>query len=478
MSTKFRLLGDIEVIKDGQLVAIGPPRQRQLLASLLLSAGRTTSRLDLHYDIFDYREVAHSTTIAYITRLRTALRECGVNIVARNDSIKLEGVDWSSVDVVRFRDLIARGSAAMGAGTADQAAEAFEEALSLWRGQPLAGMDSQWADRHRAELFHRRLEATTGLAQARIQLGDLDSALHLLILAAEEYPFDEHLAALQMKVLYGLGRRADALDLFAATRAKLVEQYGVDPGPQLLEVHHQLLNDAIDVRPAVPVLLRRGNASGRREKPLDPSRSPIAGFAHQLRALRKEAGLPTYRQLAGWTGYSATALSGALSGNSLPSKKITLALVSALGGDADDWSRRWELATSAVSHESRAWALPADLRRGRDNWPRPGVGESPGQFVETMRLLRVWAGNPSLRQLQSRSQLPSSTLNDILRRDRLPKLHQLHSFLSACGLPADKHQEWEDAWTEITERTRDGSVSHLTALSTRPPASPTAPFRR
>ncbi|EFG04045.1 transcriptional regulator, XRE family protein (plasmid) [Streptomyces clavuligerus] len=71
---------------------------------------------------------------------------------------------------------------------------------------------------------------------------------------------------------------------------------------------------------------------GRREKPLDPAAGPVEAFAHELRALRRAAGSPTYRAMAEDTPYSAPTLSGAASGERLPSLPVTLAFVRACGG--------------------------------------------------------------------------------------------------------------------------------------------------
>src|SRR3954469_4460018 len=81
---------------------------------------------------------------------------------------------------------------------------------------------------------------------------------------------------------------------------------------------------------------------GRPERAIDPAdQSPVAGFVRSLRALRKDAGNPTYRVLAERTGFSDSTLSTALSGRSRPSLDVVLALVPVLGGDPEEWAHRW-----------------------------------------------------------------------------------------------------------------------------------------
>jgi WD40 repeat protein len=87
-----------------------------------------------------------------------------------------------------------------------------------------------------------------------------------------------------------------------------------------------------------------GREVGRPESPLDPENGPVQRFAHQLRALREEAGKPTYRAMAERSGYAAPTLSEAAAGERLPSLPVVLAYVAACGGDAEEWERRWHQA--------------------------------------------------------------------------------------------------------------------------------------
>ncbi|MFI6094688.1 helix-turn-helix domain-containing protein [Lentzea sp. NPDC051213] len=90
----------------------------------------------------------------------------------------------------------------------------------------------------------------------------------------------------------------------------------------------------------------------RRERPLGPEDTPLIRFAADLRRLRQEAGSPTYRELGKLAHYSVTTLSEAAAGRELPSLAVTLAYVTACGGDVDEWRSRWEeLAKTPVADE-------------------------------------------------------------------------------------------------------------------------------
>lgn len=245
---------------------------------------------------------------------------------------------------------------------------------------------------------------------------------------------------------------------------------------------------------------------GRAERPLDPG--PLHDFAGDLRALRARTGI-TYRVLSRSAGYSPSALSAAASGDTLPTLEVTLAYVQACGGDAAGWEQRWTelsawLAASASGStpESRtargpAVGTPAPGRRStpgavlrrlagsgsppgkpRPASPAPGganpalpgngppagggppgggppdpaAANNPAEFVYLMRRLKIWAGDPGLRELEVRDpsgRLRRSTVSDMLRRDRLPLLEVVEAFIRACGVPEPQQAAWRTAWVRL-----------------------------
>lgn len=95
------------------------------------------------------------------------------------------------------------------------------------------------------------------------------------------------------------------------------------------------------------------SAMGRRETPVDPSAGPVQRFAYELRKLRREAGPLTYREMTRRAHYSVTSLSQAAAGGQLPSLAVTLAYVTACGGDPEDWERRWRETAREASVRDR-----------------------------------------------------------------------------------------------------------------------------
>src|SRR5439155_6133316 len=111
---------------------------------------------------------------------------------------------------------------------------------------------------------------------------------------------------------------------------------------------------------------------GRPERPLDRTNGPIAAFAHDLRALRKLAGNPSYRQLARTALYAPSVLSHAASGHRLPTLQVTLAFVAACGGDRATWERRWRKVAADVGAATDCRDMPAPGRYPPLSYPPPG----------------------------------------------------------------------------------------------------------
>ncbi|MFJ6772110.1 helix-turn-helix transcriptional regulator [Kitasatospora sp. NPDC091257] len=170
----------------------------------------------------------------------------------------------------------------------------------------------------------------------------------------------------------------------------------------------------------------------RRENPIDPH-APYAGLALLLRRAREEAGLPPYEALAHRTGFSVSALAQAASGRRLPSLAVTVAYGTACGGDREFWAAQWNVARTRradAGFSASGPALPPD----------PGGCRTVGEFVQCLRELKAWAGEPSLgwvsrhmsRHLDTHA--GRSTVGDALnlRRRSLPRLPLLVGFVRSC----------------------------------------------
>ncbi|MET9364512.1 BTAD domain-containing putative transcriptional regulator [Streptomyces sp. NPDC006632] len=250
MGTEFRLLGDVGISFDGSDVEPGTPRQRCVLAVLLLEADRPVPVDTLVDRVWGTEPPprAVAALYSYMSRLR-ALRASSSGRdewdIQRTTAGYVLRTERAAVDLFRFRDLVERARGA----TWQDAGPAYEQALALWRGRPLAGVHSDWLDRHRLTLDAERLHATVARHDLLLDQGRHAEVVRSVEALADAYPLDELLAHQHMLALYRVGRPAAALAAYEQLRADLVEQMGADPGPRLQELHQRILvfDDTLDL---------------------------------------------------------------------------------------------------------------------------------------------------------------------------------------------------------------------------------------
>ncbi|WP_238598489.1 AfsR/SARP family transcriptional regulator [Saccharothrix sp. ALI-22-I] len=218
---------------------IGHARQRSVLAVLLLEANRVVSVDGLLDRVWGERPPSQARSVlrTYVSRLRRALVPIGVTIT-RRDSGYVLAAEPGTVDVHRFHRLLAL---ARETGDPRQALALVENAMALWRGEPLAGLQTSWAHAVRERLRHERFAAETDQIDWRLQHGLHSELLPELTVRAAVHPLDERVAGQFMLALYRSGRQADALEHYQRVRTRLVDDLGTDPGPRLQRLHEQIL---------------------------------------------------------------------------------------------------------------------------------------------------------------------------------------------------------------------------------------------
>ncbi|MEU4805347.1 BTAD domain-containing putative transcriptional regulator [Actinosynnema sp. NPDC023587] len=239
MDVRFGVLGDVGATVDGVRVDLGHARQLCVLAALLVDVGRVV-RLEVLVERVWGEHAPHSartTLYGYLYRLRKALpADTGVTITRRHGGYVLDA-DPESVDSHRFTELVRRATDADGPAALDL----LDRALGLWRGDAFAGLDSPWLDTVRTGLHRRRLAADLDRIDLLVDLGRSAEVLPALSALADAHPFDERIAGQLMLALHRTGRRAEALEHYLATRARLADETGADPGPELRRLHRDLL---------------------------------------------------------------------------------------------------------------------------------------------------------------------------------------------------------------------------------------------
>jgi DNA-binding SARP family transcriptional activator len=249
----------------------GHPRRRAVLAVLLLDLGHVVPVEVLIDRVWGERPPASalSTLYGYVARLKAVIAKASdphVTLSHRAGGYLLQA-RAEQLDLCRFRRLTAE--AANGSDD-DRGAGLLRQALGLWRGPSLAGVQSPWLDAMRATLEADRLATLADLNDIRLRQGEHCALISELCTQSAARPADERLIAQLMLALYRSDRQADALRWFERTRRHLASELGVDPGPSLRTLHQQILR-------ADPALAAPGGG-GLRQLPV-PRHLPSGVFA-------------------------------------------------------------------------------------------------------------------------------------------------------------------------------------------------------
>lgn len=258
---EFRILGPLEARSEGRLLPLGGPRQRALLTYLLLHANEVVSSDRLLDELwFELPRGGAAALQTRISRLRKVVGECLIS-VGHGYSIRVEA---DELDLQRFRSLLAASGAA---SSPAERSVLLREAEALWAGEPLAGIDAPFVAGEAAALAELRYAAVEERLAADLERGFAADLVAEIALLVSNQPLRERLRALQMLALYRVGRQADALAVYAATRATLHEELGLEPGPALRELQQAILRQDSDLDAAVPA------APPRAPEPPAPGRS-------------------------------------------------------------------------------------------------------------------------------------------------------------------------------------------------------------
>nr|WP_042192115.1 BTAD domain-containing putative transcriptional regulator [Kibdelosporangium sp. MJ126-NF4]CEL20497.1 Signal transduction response regulator / Disease resistance domain-containing protein [Kibdelosporangium sp. MJ126-NF4]CTQ97721.1 Signal transduction response regulator / Disease resistance domain-containing protein [Kibdelosporangium sp. MJ126-NF4] len=233
---RFGILGGVEILSaQGESLAVGGPRQRALLALLLLDAGRVVPVERLLDGLYGDQPPSGATAAlqSQVSRLRRTLPDGLVELHPAGYRI---AVDPDSVDVHRFERLASAGARALAEGDPAAAASALGQALALWRG-PAAAV----GDAASARLDELRHAATEDLFDAQLALGRHTAVIPELRAHIGEHPLRERPRGQLMLALRAAGRPAEALAEFDNARRTLADELGADPSAELADIHMTVL---------------------------------------------------------------------------------------------------------------------------------------------------------------------------------------------------------------------------------------------
>jgi predicted ATPase/class 3 adenylate cyclase len=246
----FRILGPLEALDGARAVALGGRKRRAVLAVLLLHPNETLSGERLIDELWGETPPANAlkTLQVHVSRLRKTLP--ADVLVTREHGYQLQ-VGPDDLDAERFARLVDEGRAEQSAGRPERALAAFEAALALWRGAPLADLAYEpFAQAEIGRLEELRVTALEEMVEAKLAVGRHGEVIGQLEQLVDEHPYRERSRAQLMLALYRADRQADALQAYQDARSQLVEELGIEPGARLRELEAAVL--AQDPALAVP----------------------------------------------------------------------------------------------------------------------------------------------------------------------------------------------------------------------------------
>ena len=234
---EFRILGPLEARVDGAPVDLGGPRQRALLAALLVHHGQVVST-DRLVDLLWGEHAPKTATTSLQNAVSQLRRALGADVVDTRAPGYVFAADPAAIDAVRFESLVTQARDVPAA----QRAQLLRSALALWRGAALADLArEEFTQGEIRRLEELRLDALEERIAADIELGLHREVIGELETLAAAAPLRERVCSLRMLALYRSGRQAEALQAFRDTRAAFVAELGIEPGAELQELHARIL---------------------------------------------------------------------------------------------------------------------------------------------------------------------------------------------------------------------------------------------
>lgn len=255
MSVEFGVLGPLQICVDGAPTPLGTPKQRAVLAMLLINRNRpvaTDALIEAAWEQFpppDPRASLHS----YVSNLRKLLSGIGVDsrtaLVSAPPGYRLS-VPENACDIGRFALQKTAGVQAAASGKFEQACQSLRAALSEWRGAVLEDLrDFQFVDAFATALVEDKVIAHTALAEAEIACGRAYAIIGELESLTAEHPYREPLWAQLITAYYLAERQSDALDTYRRLKITLTDDLGIDPGPTVQALHERILRqEPLDVK--------------------------------------------------------------------------------------------------------------------------------------------------------------------------------------------------------------------------------------
>jgi DNA-binding SARP family transcriptional activator/streptogramin lyase len=241
---RFQILGPLQVLDGDADVPLGSPKERAVLGMLLLHAGAVVSRERLIDGLWGESPplTAAKALNVHVSQLRKTLARDGQEPIATRPPGYVIDLDAETLDAMRFEQLAADARAHVASGDVASASRLLRDALSLWRGPALDGVELESQARNEAaRLDELRLGAQMDRIDCELALGLHEHLIPELEALVEEHPLRERLRGQLILALYRAGRQADALRCYRDTRETLVGELAIEPSPALQRLEKAVL---------------------------------------------------------------------------------------------------------------------------------------------------------------------------------------------------------------------------------------------
>ncbi|MEU8378581.1 tetratricopeptide repeat protein [Streptosporangium sp. NPDC048865] len=273
---RFRILGPVELWRDGHSITVVGEKQRTLLAVLVMNAGRTVSQDRLLTALWgaDHPASARKRLHNYVWSLRRLLSD--PDALLRVPTGYRLRVSSGDSDLETFLTATSEGRRLLAAGDVPRAAQRFHHALALWRGPALTGTGAELQATEGTALDEQRLAVLVERISADLALGRHSELIGELRRLVADHPLHEPLHGQLMLALYRVGRQAETLTVFRDLRRVLDTELGTEPGPDLQRLHRRVLAADPELHLTVPAATSEieQKAAHTAAVPMTPSDDP------------------------------------------------------------------------------------------------------------------------------------------------------------------------------------------------------------
>jgi DNA-binding SARP family transcriptional activator len=275
---QFGVLGPLQMRAGSALVPLGAPKQRAVLAMLMMNRNRAVSVDALIDAVWGESPVpaARTSIHSYVSNLRRLLsgasRDPNGVLASVPPGYQLNVAD-ADCDIGRFVIEKDAGVHAAAAGRFEDASTYLAAALAQWRGPFLDDLrEFAFVDTFATALAEVRVSVQTAHAEAEIACGRADAIIPRLEVLSGEHPFRERLWAQLITAYYVAERQSDALNAYRRLKTNLAENLGIDPGPTIRSLHDQILRqESVDTSQAAQTTATHSVAE------ITPSTGTLAG---------------------------------------------------------------------------------------------------------------------------------------------------------------------------------------------------------